>query len=208
MRRAERALLAAIQAAYVEGVSTRKVDELVQALGLTGADKSRVSRICRELDESVAAFRQRPFEAAYRYLWLDALYLKVRQNGRIVHMAEVIAINVRESGERDILAVDVGASEESAFWTAFLRALVARGLNGVQLAISDAHQGLNEAVRTVLTGAAWQRCRVHFMRNALSHVPRAGIAVVAAVICTIFAQPNQESGPQQAAEAVQAMAAR
>jgi len=207
-RRAERALLAVIQAAYVEGVSTRKVDELVQALGLTGVDKSRVSRICRELDEAVTTFRQRPLEAAYPYLWLDVLYLKVRQNGRIVNMAVVIAIGVRESGERDILAVDVGASEESAFWTAFLRALVARGLKGVQLVVSDAHQGLKEAIRTVLAGAVWQRCRVHFMRNVLAHVPKGDKSIVAAAIRTIFAQPSRTAARQQVAEVVQAMAAR
>ncbi len=207
-RRAERALLAVIQAAYVEGVSTRKVDDLVQALGLTGVDKSKVSRICRELDEAVTAFRERPLEVAYPYLWLDALYLKVRQNRRIVNMAVVIAIGVRESGERDILAVDVGASEESAFWTAFLRSLVARGLKGVQLVISDAHQGLKEAIRTVLGGAVWQRCRAHFMRNVLAHVPKGDKSIVAAAIRTVFAQPNQAAARQQVAEVVQAMAAR
>lgn len=207
-RRAERALLAVIQAAYVEGVSTRKVDDLVQALGLTGVDKSKVSRICQELDEAVSAFRDRPLEAEYPYLWLDALYLKVRQNHRIVSMAVVIAIGVRESGEREILAVDIGASEEEAFWTPFLRALVARGLQGVQLVISDAHQGLKEAIATVLAGAAWQRCRVHFMRNVLAHVPRGDKSVVAVAIRTIFAQPNQEAARQQLAEVLRAMEAR
>lgn len=207
-RRAERALLAVIQAAYVEGVSTRKVDDLVQALGLTGVDKSKVSRICQELDEAVSAFRERPLEAEYPYLWLDALYLKVRQNHRIVSMAVVIAIGVRESGEREILAVDIGASEEEAFWTPFLRALVARGLQGVQLVISDAHQGLKEAIATVLAGAAWQRCRVHFMRNVLAHVPRGDKSVVAVAIRTIFAQPNQEAARQQLAEVLRAMEAR
>ena len=207
-RRAERALLAVIQAAYVEGVSTRKVDDLVQALGLTGVDKSKVSRICQELDKAVSAFRERPLEAEYPYLWLDALYLKVRQNHRIVSMAVVIAIGVRESGEREILAVDIGASEEEAFWTPFLRALVARGLQGVQLVISDAHQGLKEAIATVLAGAAWQRCRVHFMRNVLAHVPRGDKSVVAVAIRTIFAQPNQEAARQQLAEVLRAMEAR
>jgi putative transposase len=207
-RRAERALLAVIQAAYVEGVSTRKVDDLVQALGLTGVDKSKVSRICQELDEAVSAFRERPLEAEYPYLWLDALYLKVRQNHRIVSMAVVIAIGVRESGEREILAVDIGASEEEAFWTPFLRGLVARGLQGVQLVISDAHQGLKEAIASVLAGAAWQRCRVHFMRNVLAHVPRGDKSVVAVAIRTIFAQPNQEAARQQLAEVLRAMEAR
>jgi transposase-like protein len=207
-RRAERALLAVIQSAYVEGVSTRKVDELVQALGLTGIDKSKVSRICRELDEAVEAFRNRPLEVAYPYLWLDALYVKVRQNHRVVNMAVVIAIGVRETGEREVLAVDIGASEEGAFWVAFLRSLVARGLKGVQLVISDAHQGLKEAIGRVLVGAAWQRCRVHFMRNVLAHVPKGDKAIVAAAIRTIFAQPDREAAGQQLAEVVKAMASR
>lgn len=140
-RRAERALLAVIQSAYVEGVSTRKVDDPMQALGLTGVDKSKVSRICKELDEGVTAFRHRPLEVAYPYLWLDALYLKLRQNHRIVSVAVVLAIGVRETGEREILAIDIGGSEEEAFWTAFLRGLVERGLKGVQLVISHAHKG-------------------------------------------------------------------
>jgi putative transposase len=207
-RRAERALLAVIQTAYVQGVSTRKVDELVQALGLTGVDKSKVSRICKELDEAVTAFRNRPLDAEYPYLWLDALYLKVRQNHRIVSMAVVIAIGVRETGEREILAVDIGASEEEAFWTAFLRELASRGLKGVELVVSDAHQGLKHAVATVLAGAAWQRCRVHFMRNVLAHVPKADKSIVAAAIRTIFAQPNQEAAQQQMAEVVAAMKPR
>jgi len=207
-RRAERALLAVIQAAYVEGVSTRKVDKLVQALGLTGIDKSKVSRVCKELDEAVSAFRTRPLEVAYPYLWLDALYVKVRQNHRIVSMAVVIAIGVRQTGEREILDVEVGASEDVAFWTAFLRGLVARGLKGVQLAISDAHQGLREAAETVLIGASWQRCRVHFMRNVLAHVPKGDKAIVAAALRTIFAQPNQEAASQQLTEVVGAMRPR
>ncbi len=142
-RRAEKALLTVIQTAYVEGVSTRRVDDLVQAMGLTGIDKSAVSRICKELDQAVYAFRQRPLAGIrYPYLWLDALYIKVRQNHRIVSMAVVIAVGVKETGEREILGVDIGASEEGAFWTSFLRSLVARGLGGVQLVISDAHSGL------------------------------------------------------------------
>jgi transposase-like protein len=177
-------------------------------MGLTGVDKSKVSRICKELDEAVAAFRNRPLEAEYPYLWLDALYLKVRQNHRIVSMAVVIAIGVRETGEREILAVDIGASEEEAFWTAFLRELAGRGLKGVELVVSDAHQGLKRAVATVLAGAAWQRCRVHFMRNVLAHVPKADKAIVAAAIRTVFAQPNQEAARQQMAEVVAAMKPR
>jgi transposase-like protein len=207
-RRAEKALIAVIQSAYVEGVSTRKVDDLVQALGLAGVDRSKVSRICKELDEAVTAFRNRPLEEAYPYLWLDALYLKVRQNHRIVNMAVVIAIGVRESGERDILAVDIGASEEGAFWTAFLRTLVTRGLKGVQLVTSDAHEGLKEAIATVLTGATWQRCRVHFMRNVLAHIPKKDKSVVAAALRTIFAQPEQKAARQQLAEVACAMEER
>jgi transposase-like protein len=207
-RRAERALIAVIQSAYVQGVSTRKVDDLVQALGLAGIDKSKVSRMCKELDEAVTAFRNRPLEKEYPYLWLDGLYLKVRQNHRIVNMAVVIAIGVRESGERDILAVDIGASEEGAFWTAFLRSLAGRGLQGVQLVISDAHKGLKEAIETVLTGTTWQRCRVHFMRNVLAHIPKRDKLMVAAALRTIFAQPNQEAARQQLAEVAVAMGKR
>jgi putative transposase len=207
-RRAERALLAVIQSAYVEGVSTRKVDDLVQALGLPGMDKSKVSRICKELDEAVTAFRNRPLEVAYPYLWLDALYLKVRQNHRIVNMAVVLAVGVRETGEREILAIDIGASEEEAFWTAFLRGLVGRGLKGVQLVTSDAHEGLKGAMAKVLTGTAWQRCRVHFMRNVLAHIPKGDKSMVAAAIRTIFAQHSQEAARQQLAEVVRVMETR
>jgi transposase-like protein len=207
-RRTERALMAVVQSAYVEGVSTRKVDNLVQALGLTGIDKSKVSRICQELDEAVTAFRNRPLEVEYPYLWLDALYVKVRQNHRIVNMAVVIAIGVRETGEREILNVAIGASEEEAFWTEFLRGLTSRGLKGVSLVISDAHEGLKRAVPKVLSGAAWQRCRVHLTRNVLAHVPKGDKAIVAAAIRTIFAQPNQETAKQQLAEVVRAMEPR
>jgi len=171
-RRAEPALLAVIQPAHVEGFSTRRVDDLVQALGLSGVDKSKVSRICRELDQAVTAFRNRPLEGDYLYLWLDALYLKVRQNHRIVCMAVVIAIGVRETGEGAILSLDIGASEEEAFWTPFLRGLANRGVKGVELVISDAHRGLQQAIATVFTGAAWQRCRVHLVRSVLGHVSR------------------------------------
>jgi len=207
-RRAERALLAVIQTAYVEGVSTRKVDELVQALGLTGIDKSKVSRICKELDTAVAAFRERRFERAYPYVWLDALYLKVRENHRIVSKAVVIAIGVRESGEREILGVDIGGSEEAAFWTQFLRDLVARGLSGVELVISDAHEGLKTALAKVLSGASWQRCRVHFMRNVLAHVPKGDKSMAAAAIRTIFTQPNAEAAHAQLATVADAMQER
>ena len=207
-RRAEQALLAVIQTAYVKGVSTRKVDDLLQALGLSGVDKSKVSRICKELDEGVTAFRERALKAEYPYLWLDALYLKVRQNHHIVNMAVVIAIGVRETGEREILGLEVGASEDGAFWTSFLRALVARGLKGVAMVVSDAHQGLQEAISTVLHGASWQRCRVHFMRNVLAHIPKGDKAMVAAAVRTIFAQPNQEAAREQLGEVLCALEPR
>lgn len=196
-RRSEKALLAVIQQAYIAGVSTRKVDDLVKAMGLSGIDKSKVSRICQQLDEVVQHFRQRPFEQAYPYVWLDALYLKVRQNHRIVSLAVVIAIGVRDTGERDVLGFEVGASEEESFWLAFLRGLVARGLQGVQLVISDAHSGLKAAIGTVFHGASWQRCRVHFMRNVLAHIPKTDKAMVAALLRTVFAQPNREAAAEQ-----------
>ena len=206
-RRAERALMAVIQSAYVQGVSTRKVDHLVQALGLSGVDKSKVSRICKELDEAVTAFRERPLEVAYPYLWLDALYLKVRQNHRIVNMAVVIAVGVRETGEREILAIDIGASEDEAFWRAFLRGMVQRGLRGVELVISDGNEGLRTAIAAVLAGAGWQRCRVHLMRNVLSHVPKGDKSLVSMALRMIFSQPNQEAARQQLAEVVAGMGA-
>ena len=189
-RRAEQALLTVVQEAYVHGVSTRKVDDLVKALGLDGISKSEVSRICGELDPVVEAFRTRPLGGEYPYVWLDATYHKVRQDGRVVSQATVVAIGVTLDGERQILGMDVGASEEGAFWTAFLRSLVKRGLAGVQLVISDAHEGLKQAISTVLSGAAWQRCRVHFMRNLLATVPQAMREPIAAIVRTIFAQPD------------------
>ena len=207
-RRAEKALLAVVQAAYVQGVSTRKVDELLQALGLTGIDKSKVSRICRELDHFVDAFRNRPLEGSYPYLWLDALYLKVRQDHRIVSQALIVAIAVRDTGDREILGVSLGQSEEYAFWMDFLRGLMRRGLKGVQLVTSDAHEGLKAAIEQVLTGATWQRCRVHFMRNVLAHIPKGSKSVVAAALRTIFAQPDKAAATQQLREVVKAMASR
>ena len=207
-RRAEKALLAVIQQAYIEGVSTRKVDDLLQSLGLTGIDKSQVSRVCKALDEVVDQFRNRPLDGTYPYLWLDAVYLKVRHNHRIVNEAVVLAIGARDTGEREILGFSVGVSEEEASWQEFLRALVRRGLKGVQLVISDAHEGLKAAISKVLSGATWQRCRVHFMRNLLAHVPQGDKAMVAAAARTIFAQPNHQAARQQLAEVVQAMHTR
>lgn len=207
-RKAEKALLAVVQSAYVEGVSTRRVDNLLQSLGLTGIDKSQVSRICKALDEPVRAFRERALSGDYPYVWLDATYLKVRQNHHIVNMAMVVAIGVRETGEREVLGFAVGASEEASFWLEFLRSLVRRGLRGVRLVVSDAHEGLKAALGQVLSGAVWQRCRVHFMRNVLAHVTRADKTVVAAALRTIFAQPDRASAGQQLELVAETMAPR
>lgn len=204
-KRSEKALLSVVQSAYVQGVSTRKVDDLLRALGLTGIDKSKVSRICKELDEVVEAFRNRPLEGKYPYLWLDALYLKVRQDHRIVSQALIVAIGVRETGEREILGLTLGASEEYAFWLDFLRSLSRRGLQGVELVTSDAHEGLKAAIQHVLTNATWQRCRVHFMRNVLAHIPKGSKSMVAAALRTIFAQPDREAAGEQLVEVVKAM---
>jgi putative transposase len=196
-KRSEHALLAVIQEAYVKGVSTRKVDDLVQALGLSGVDKSKVSRIAKGLDELVQDFRHRPLEDEYPYVWLDALYLKVRQNHRVVSLAVVVAVGVTQEGGRTILGFDVGASEEQAFWLQFLRSLVKRGLKGVHLVISDAHEGLKAAINTVFAGASWQRCRVHFVRNVLAHIPKGDKAMMAAAVRTIFAQPDRKAAGHQ-----------
>jgi len=196
-KRAERALVAVVQEAYVQGVSTRRVDDLVQALGMNGISKSQVSRLCQELDGEVERFRTRRLEGPYPYVWLDATYLKVRENSRVVSMAVVIAIGVRATGEREVLGLDVGPSEDGAFWTAFLRGLVARRLSGVKLVVSDAHEGLKGAISAVLVGASWQRCRVHFMRNALAMVPKAASQMVAATIRTVFVQPDAASAREQ-----------
>lgn len=204
-RRSEKALVAVVQEAYVAGVSTRKVDELVQALGLSGMDRSRVSRLCAELDAQVAAFRERELEGAWPYVWLDALYIKARYNHRVCHRAVVIAIGVNHQGERAILGFAIGNTESEPFWSEFLRALVARGLSGVQLVISDAHLGLTAAVEKVLHEASWQRCRVHFMRNLLAHIPAADKALVAAAVRTIFTQPTRPAAGAQLAEVVESM---
>jgi putative transposase len=196
-KRAEQALTAVVQEAYVQGTSTRRVDHLVQALGMQGISKSQVSRLCQELDAEVERFRQRKLEGDYPYVWVDATYLKVREQGRVVSMAVVIAIGVKESGEREVLGIDVGPSEDGEFWRQFLRGLVARGLGGVQLVISDAHQGLKGAIESVLQGASWQRCRTHFMRNALALVPKAAAQMVAATIRTVFVQPDAASAREQ-----------
>jgi putative transposase len=191
-RRIDRALLAVVMEAYVHGTSTRKVDDLVKALGVdSGISKSEVSRICAELDAEVAAFRSRSLaHTAFPYVFLDATYVKARVDSRVVSRAVVIATGVTADGGREVLGVDVGDSEDGAFWTAFLRSLKARGLQGVQLVISDAHTGLQQAICAVMAGAGWQRCRVHFLRNVLARVPRGSAEMVAAAIRTIFAQPT------------------
>lgn len=191
-RRVDQALFAVVMEAYLHGVSTRKVDDLVRALGAdTGISKSEVSRICADLDQEVTAFRDRSLaEHSYPYVFLDATYCKARVAHRVVSQAVVIATGVRGDGWREVLGFAVGDSEDGAFWTAFLRSLKARGLGGVQLVISDAHTGLKQAVAAVLLGAAWQRCRVHFLRNVLAAVPKASGEMVAAAIRTIFAQPD------------------
>jgi putative transposase len=195
--RAERALVAVVQEAYVEGVSTRRVDDLVKSLGLEGISKSQVSRLCQALDAEVERFRSRPLTGMYPYVWLDATFVKGRVDGRVVSLAVVVAVGVTAEGVREVLGVDVGPSEEGTFWLTFLRSLVARGLAGVQLVISDAHEGLRQAIGAVLHGASWQRCRVHFLRNALALVPKAAQPLVAATMRTVFAQPTAETARAQ-----------
>lgn len=207
-RRAEKALVAVVQEAYIHGVSTRKVDELVQSLGMTGISKSEVSRLCSELDELVEAFRHRPLTNRYPYLWLDAKYIKVRESGRVLSMALVVAVGVTSSGDREVLGLDVGLREDGPFWTEFLRDLVRRGLSDVRLVISDAHEGLKEAITRVLGRSSWQRCRVHFMRNLLSQVPKSAQQMVAALVRTIFAQPDKAAAHAQLAEVAKSLALR
>src|SRR5690625_711807 len=207
-RRAEKALVAVLQEAYIHGVSTRKVDELVQALGMTCISKSQVSRLCSELDDMVEEFRNRPLSSRYPYLWLDAKYIKVREGGRVQNMALVVAVGVTETGEREVLGLDVGLTEDGPFWTAFLRSLVRRGLKDVLLVISDAHEGLKEAIRRVFGGSSWQRCRVHFMRNLLSQVPKSAQQMVAALVRTIFAQPDKMAAHVQLADVVDSLEQR
>lgn len=206
-RRSERALFAVVAEAYVLGVSTRKVDALVRTLGIDGISKSEVSRLCTELDSGVRAFRERRLdEHRYPYVWLDAKVEKVREGGRIVQMAILVAISVNERGEREVLGCDVGTGETGAAWTAFLRSLVARGLNGVLLVTSDAHVGLREAIRSTLIGATWQRCRTHTMRDVLAYVPKTAQGMVAAFARTIWAQPDAGSAHAQLGRIVEHLA--
>jgi putative transposase len=208
-RRSEQALLAVIQQAYIEGVSTRRVEDLVQALGCDGISKSEVSRICQALDVQVQAFRERPLDQGpYVYVWLDALTQKVREGGRVVNVAVVVATAVNGQGQREILGLDCGASEDGAFWLSFLRALAARGLSGVQLVISDAHQGLKDAIAAVFAGAAWQRCRTHFARNLLTRVPKSAQPMVATIVRSIFEQPSAEEVWAQHARVVEQLGPR
>jgi putative transposase len=192
---AEKALVTVIQEAWIGGVSTRRVDELVQAMGLSGISKSQVSKLCKDIDERVGAFLDRPIDGEWPYLWLDATYLKVRDGGRIVSVAAIIAVAVTTEGRREIVGLGLGPSEAEPFWSAFLKGLVKRGLKSVKLVISDAHDGLRHAITRVLA-ATWQRCRVHWMRNALAHVPKGQHTMVAAAIRQAFLQTNAEAAHQ------------
>lgn len=192
----EKALVAVIQEAYVHGISTRSVDDLVKAMGLSGVSKSEVSRLCAGLDEKVKAFLDRPLEGDWPFVWLDATYVKVRQGGRVVSMAVIVAVGVNAKGKREVLGIKVGASEAETFWSEFLRSLTRRGLRGVTLVISDAHEGLKAAIAKVL-GATWQRCKVHFMRNALAHATKSQKNVVSSYIRTAFEQPDETSARTQ-----------
>jgi putative transposase len=192
-RRIDRALLAVVQEAYVRGISTRKVDDLMAALGGCSISRSEVSRICALLDEELAEFRERPLDEPYPYVWLDATYEKVRQGARIVSQAAVVAVGVRDSGEKSVLGLAIGASETEAFWLEFCRSLARRGLSGVQLVISDAHEGLRSALAQVFAGASWQGCKVHFLRNVASAVPKLHAPAVLAVVKSIFLQPTRET---------------
>jgi len=207
-RRAEKALHAVVVEAYVKGVSTRKVDDLVRALGIDGISRSEVSRICKVLDEEVRTFLSRPIHAECPYLWLDATFHKVREAGRVTSVATVVAIGVASTGERTVLGAATGPSEDHQFWTSFLRSLVKRGLRGVRLVISDAHEGLRQAIAKVLHEAAWQRCRVHFMRNLLSLVPKGAQDAVKAIVRTVFSCPDHASAMAQLHEAARMLEPR
>ena len=195
-RLAEKALAAVVQEAYVHGVSTRSVDDLVKAMGMTGISKSQVSRLCGEIDDKIAAFLNRPLEGDWPYVWLDATYVKARCDGRIVAVAVIVAVGVNGDGRREVLGMAIGASEAETYWTGFLRTLARRGLRGVKLVVSGAHQGLKAAVAKVLN-ASWQRCRIHFMRNVLAHAGKQRRRVVSAFIGTAFAQNDADTARAQ-----------
>ncbi len=195
-RMSEKALTAVIQEAYIQGISTRSVDDLVKAMGMSGISKSQVSRLCEEIDVRVKAFLERPIEGDWPYLWMDATYIKVRRDGRIVSVAVIIAVGVNSDGRREVLGMAIGHSEAEVFWTDFLRSLARRGLRGVKLVISDAHEGIKASV-TKIFSATWQRCRVHFMRNALAYAGKSGRRVVSAFVATAFAQDTAEAAKAQ-----------
>lgn len=208
-RRVEHALIAVVTECYVTGVSTRRVDKLVKTLGIEAISKSQVSEMAKSLDEAVQQFRNRPLDnGPYTYLWIDALVIRCREAGRIVNVAAVLATAVNSEGHREVLGVDVVTTEDGAAWTQFLRGLVARGLSGVELVISDAHQGLRQAIAAVLPGTSWQRCRTHFARNLLTRVPKSAQDMVATLARSIFAQPDAESVRQQHARVVEQLAGR
>ena len=195
-RLAEKALTAVVQEAYIQGISTRSVDDLVQAMGMSGISKSQVSRLCEEIDVRVKAFLERPIEGDWPYLWIDATYIKVRQNGRIVSVAVIVAVGANADGRREVLGMQVGPSEAETFWTDFLRGLARRGLRGVMLVVSDAHEGIKAAVSKVMN-ATWQRCRVHFMRNVSAHAGKSARRVVTAFMSAAFAQDDAEAAKLQ-----------
>jgi putative transposase len=195
-RMAEKALTAVIQEAYIQGVSTRSVDDLIKAMGGTGVSKSQVSRLCEEIDARVKAFLDRPLEGDWPYVWIDATYVKVRRNHRIVSVAVIVAVGVNADGRREVLGMDIGPSEAEIFWTEFLRKLRRRGLRGVKLVISDAHEGIKAAVAKLMN-ATWQRCRVHTMRNALAHAGKSSRRVVSAFMATAFAQDSADAAKAQ-----------
>ena len=195
-RLAEKALTAVVQEAYIQGISTRSVDDLVQAMGMSGISKSQVSRLCEEIDVRVKAFLDRPIEGDWPYLWIDATYIKVRQNGRIVSVAVIVAVGANADGRREVLGMQVGPSEAETFWTDFLRGLARRGLRGVKLVISDAHEGIKAAVSKVMH-ATWQRCRVHFMRNVSAHAGKSARRVVTAFMSAAFAQDTADAARSQ-----------
>jgi transposase-like protein len=208
-RRAEKALVAVVAQCYVEGVSTRRVDDIVRAMGIDGISKSQVSLLAKTLDAEVEAFRNRPLDAGpYTYVQVDALTQRVREEGRIVNVACVLAVGVNADGRREVLGVDVITTEDGAGWTAFLRNLVARGLSGVELVTSDAHEGLKAAIAAVLPGATWQRCRTHFMRNLLTRVPKSSQSLVATLVRSIFEQPDATQVLEQHARVVDQLADR
>ena len=195
-RLAEKALTAVVQEAYIQGISTRSVDDLVKAMGMEGISKSQVSRLCGEIDERVQTFLNRPIEGEWPYIWLDATYVKARRDHRIVSVAVIVAVGVNSDGRREVLGMTVGHSEAEPFWVEFLRSLARRGLRGVKLVVSDAHEGLKAAITKIL-GAAWQRCRVHFMRNALAYAGKTQRRIVSAWVGTAFAQDDAAAARKQ-----------